>query len=343
LNPIRRVFLYPFSWIYFLVIRFRHWLFDAGFFSSYHSKLRTICIGNLSFGGTGKTPHVEFVAKFFTQQGSKVAIVSRGYGRKTKGLREVFIDSSSTDVGDEPLQMKINLGDNAINLVCEKRADALRRLETMGSADVVLLDDALQHRGIACGLNILLTEYHHLFTDDFLFPAGSLRDIKSRAGKADVIIVTKCPDLIDRELVKTKLKKYSKAQVYFSHIKYSTEVKSVFTKEALSLESLANADVSVFSGIANEASFVNHIESICRVVSKHKFADHHQYSHEEIEKLFATTNHPIITTQKDAVRLLDFFSIKQIQSMPLYYLPIEISFDEKEKLLLTKLLNNYAR
>jgi len=344
LNQFRKLILYPFTFFYAIALHVRHFLFNVGFFKSYQSTLKTICVGNLTFGGTGKTPHVEFLAKFFSSQNKKVAIVSRGYGRKTSGLKEVLISSEASEVGDEPLQMKLNVANTTINLVSEDRTTALKFLEAQSNvADLVLLDDAMQHRKIRCGLTILLTNYQHLFCNDVLFPSGNLRDLKSRAKSAQLIIVTKCPESINKELVIQKMKKYSDADVFFSHIKYAEQVKAIFTNSTIALDTLKNKEVTIFSGIADDASFTDYLSMICSVTNRYTFKDHHTYTSDELLNLFSSIQHPIITTQKDAVKLMGMAKIPQIQSLPIYFLPIEISFDEKEKLSLTKLLNNYVR
>jgi tetraacyldisaccharide 4'-kinase len=344
LNQFRKLILYPFTFLYAIALHARHFLFNIGFFKSYQSNLKTICVGNLTFGGTGKTPHVEFLARLFSSQNKKVAIVSRGYGRKTSGLREVLISSEATEVGDEPLQMKLNVASTAINLVSEDRTTALKFLEAQSNvADLVILDDAMQHRKISCGLTILLTEYYQLFTSDMLFPSGKLRDLKSRAKSAQLIIVTKCPKVINKELVIQKMKKYSNADVFFSHIKYADEVKALFKNSTIALDTLNKKEVTIFAGIADDKAFADYLSNICTVTNRYTFKDHHSYTTDELLHLFSSIQHPIITTQKDAVKLMGMAKIPQIQSLPIYFLPIEISFDEKEKLSLTKLLYNYAR
>jgi tetraacyldisaccharide 4'-kinase len=346
-KKLKSILLWPFSLLYSLVIHARHFLYDNKILPTYQSSLPCITIGNLSFGGTGKTPHVEYLANYFATRNKRIAVISRGYGRKTKGLLEVTENSTALEVGDEPLQIKLNMQQEAtLNVVCEKRADALRYIEKNSfQPDVVLLDDAMQHRAVQSNLSILLTEYDKPFFLDHLFPAGSLRDIASRAKVAQVIIVTKCPPHVDRDYFTSRLQAYSpEALVLFSSIHYPSNLRSVFGSESMPIHTLKDREVVVFSGIADDTKFLQHIRENAIVKEVFRFSDHHIYHEKELLKIReAAPSALFVTTQKDAIRLQSFAHHPIVSNMPIYFLPIEISFDEKEKLLLSKLLDHYVR
>ena len=187
-----RFLLFPFAILYGLVVRLRHFLYDRGWLQSKQYPFPTLCVGNLAVGGTGKTPMVEYLVRLLGEE--QVAILSRGYRRKTKGF--VLADTSATalTLGDEPFQYHRKFS-KATVAVCENRQEGIEQLLKRPNFQVILLDDAFQHRKVQAGLNLLLTSYSQLYTNDFLLPVGSLRDIRSRAGKAQIILVTKCPNL----------------------------------------------------------------------------------------------------------------------------------------------------
>jgi len=192
-----RMLLLPFSWLYGMVVMLRNFLFDAGLLKSRTVNLPVICIGNLNTGGTGKTPHTEYLLSALSNY--KTAVVSRGYGRNTSGIAEVLVDSQANDTGDEPLQIKRNFPTVPF-IVSEKRNDGIDYLlKHHPNTEVILLDDAFQHRSVKAGMNLLLTQYNDLFTNDCLLPAGNLREPALSASRADVIIVTKCPSTITAE------------------------------------------------------------------------------------------------------------------------------------------------
>lgn len=327
----------PISLFYHIVLKVRHKLYDWHFLSLTRFEKPVICVGNLNLGGTGKTPTVEYLVRLLKSQ-YRVATLSRGYGRKTKGFR--FADSQSTyeTIGDEPLQYFRKFPDIQV-AVDEDRVSGTRKLLSHpNSADVVLLDDAFQHRHIKAGLNILLTEYQHLYCDDFLFPAGTLRDIRSAARCAHIIVVSKSPrDLsqAEKQSIVSRLKPVEGQKVFFSSIEYAPLSPLNEKAETLSPEE-ADA-VLAFSGIAHPTSFVKELKKCYKTVDFLTFADHHAYTESDIAELMKRFENLwgekkiIVTTEKDAARLANSPYLCQLESAPLYALPVEVRFHEEEK------------
>ncbi|WP_194851044.1 tetraacyldisaccharide 4'-kinase [Nonlabens antarcticus] len=312
-----RILLYPFSILYDGITGLRNYGFDRGWLTSTKFDIPIIAVGNLSTGGTGKTPMIEFLIRQNT--GKKIAVLSRGYGRKTKGYREVTIESKAIQVGDEPLQFKSKFKDEIIVAVCEKRVQGIQRLIQDHNPEVILLDDAYQHRYVQASHYILLTSYDQPFYKDLVLPAGNLRESVSGAVRAHSIIVTKCPaELSDKEMaeIRSQLKPREHQQVYFSTISYSANV--IGLTKAISLESLKDQNITVVTGIAKPSYFVDFLKKYMTV--KHlQFPDHYNYKQKDIQ-LFKDQNNIVITTEKDYVRLREF------NISNLYYIPIEARF-----------------
>lgn len=325
-----RKFLFPFSLLYALITGIRNKLFDWNIVKNHRFPIPVIVVGNLSTGGTGKSPMIEYLIRLLENQ-YKIGVVSRGYKRKTKGFLEVIPDNTAAEVGDEPLQIKRKFP-NVIVAVSEKRAVGIEKI--FNRVDLVLLDDAFQHRNVKPGFSILLTSYGKLYTDDFILPMGNLRESKKGAGRADVIVVTKCPadlsgpemDVIERRL---KLKKHQ--ELFFSRISYSTEIKS--EKDFKPLNFLNDKPFLLVTGIANPKPLVQYLKDKKLEFTHRSFADHHHFSSAEIGELDA--HKIILTTEKDFMRLQPF-----IKKSELYYLPIEVSFLKGADEFASKLLEN---
>ena len=309
--------------------------------------LPVICVGNLNLGGTGKTPTVEYLIQLLKND-FRVATLSRGYGRKTNGF--LCADSQSTyeSIGDEPLQYYLKFPD-IIVAVDEERVEGVEKLLESGNApDVILLDDAFQHRKIEAGLNILLTEYQHLYCDDFLFPAGTLRDIRSAAKRADIIVVTKSPKELKedkKQQIVKKLKPKEHQKVFFSSLEYAPLRPMNEDAQQVSTE---NADaVMAFCGIANHKPFVEKLKTRYKTVDYLYFADHHVYTENDAKAIlnrFDNLNGEkkiIVTTEKDAARLTNSPYLCQFECAPLYDLPVSVRFHEEEKF--NKAILNYVR
>lgn len=294
-------------------------------------------MGNLNLGGTGKSPHTEYLARLLKKEFS-VAILSRGYGRKTKGFKRVDATSTYADVGDEPLQYFKKFPDIRIG-VDEDRVEGVEKiLSGLGINKVILLDDAFQHRHIRPGFNILLTEYEHLYTKDFLFPAGTLRDIKSAAKRADFIVVSKSPKDLDESKKKeiiAQLKPQPEQTVFFSYLEYN----DLQPLNAMAENFDANdADTALlFCGIAHPKPLINRLKQQYKHLEVMTFADHHAYTENDVKSIMNRfvqrngTKKIIVTTEKDAARLTNSPYFCQFETAPVYDLPVSVRFHEEEK------------
>lgn len=324
----RNIFLVPFSWLYKASAFVFHKLYDWKLINSYQPGVATICVGNLSVGGTGKSPMVEYLLRLL-QEKTTVAVISRGYRRKTKGF--VIADEATTaaDIGDEPMQFHQKFPAVTI-AVGEERAKAIEALvKQKPRTGVIILDDAFQHRAVTPGFNILLTEYNNLFTKDGYLPAGSLRDLKSNYQRADLIVVTKCdPDLqyVRKEQVINEISPFPHQQVFFTAIAYGTPY-HVFSGNTVDWQDISAA--VLVTGIANPQPLLDYLQLRSLALNHMAYADHHHFSATDVEKILTAynainqTNKIILTTEKDAVRLASF---KELQHLPVVALPVQHQF-----------------
>ena len=316
-----RFLLLPFAILYGLGVRLRHFLYDRGWLSSKRYPFPILCVGNLAVGGTGKTPMVEYLVRLLGQE--QVAILSRGYRRKTRGF--VLADDSATamTLGDEPYQYHRKFP-RATVAVCESRQEGIERLLENPHFKYIILDDAFQHRKVQAETNLLLTSYDKLYTQDFLLPVGSLRDIRSRARKAQIIIVTKCPELTqaEQEKIIQQLKPLPSQKVYFTSIAYSDRVYS--HEDSQALKDFIATPFTLVTGIANPTPLVDFLEKQGASFEHLAYSDHHHFSNRELE--FLRQKERILTTEKDYVRLEGALST-------LYYLPIETQFLNDQRLI----------
>ena len=336
-----RTLLLPFSWIYGSITALRNLLFDTEIFKVYKIPVKSICVGNLAVGGTGKTPHVDLIAKHFINQGKKVVILSRGYGRGTKGLLEVQTTSNASEVGDEPLFYKLKYKEEVKVVVAEKRKIGVKYImSNFPETDLILLDDAFQHRAVKAGLNIIITDYSNLYSNDFVLPAGNLREFSVGKKRADIVIVSKCPNELNDENKAGIIKqlKFKNDAVFFSKIEYDelitfTETKEISAKRAV-----------LVTGIANPIPLLNRLKETFQIEHV-KFSDHHVFKASEIEiiqqkiDIFAPEDGIVITTEKDFMRLKDFDQISNSKNN-WYYQSISTKIDELEKFNL--LIENYV-
>ena len=331
-----RFLLLPISLLYHIVLEIRHKLYDWHFLKSTRFEKPVICVGNLNLGGTGKTPHTEYLITLLRDH-YRVATLSRGYGRKTKGFKLADSQSTYEDLGDEPLQYFRKFSNIQV-AVDENRVRGVKHLLWEQGGEVILLDDAFQHRRIEAGLNILLTEYQHLYCDDFLFPAGTLRDVRSAAKRAQIIVVSKSPKDLkedDKQQIINKLKPNKEQKVFFSYLEYNDlqplneKAKTVSIEEADS--------VLAFCGIANPKPFVKELKTHYKTVDSLCFADHHAYTEEDISSILQRFENLggekkiIVTTEKDAARLTNSPYLCQFETVPLFDLPVSVHFHEEEK------------
>ena len=332
-----RILLLPISLFYHIILTIRHKLYDWHILKKTQFEKPVICVGNLSLGGTGKTPHTEYLINIL-RDSYRVAVLSRGYGRKTKGFKMADNQCTYEDLGDEPMQYFMKFPGIMV-AVDEDRVDGTRKLlYSPNNAEVVLLDDAFQHRPIRAGLSILLTEYQHLYCDDLLFPAGTLRDVRSAAKRAHIIVVSKSPkDLTEAEkqrIIK-KLKPYTLQKVFFSYLEYN-DLQPLNEKAKQTPDENADA-VLAFCGIANPKPFVEELKKRYKTVDFLPFPDHHAYTENDVKAIrkrfenLGSEKKIIVTTEKDAARLTKSPYLCQFEDVPLYDLPVMVRFHEEEK------------
>ncbi|MBE0650301.1 MAG: tetraacyldisaccharide 4'-kinase [Bacteroidales bacterium] len=329
-----RLVLLPVSFIFGLGIRIRHFLFNIGILSSKSYEMPIISVGNLSLGGSGKTPHTEYLVRLLLKEKKKIAILSRGYGRKTKGYFKATPESDSTQIGDEPTQFQKKFGKHITLAVDGSRREGIETLmKEDKDMDVILLDDAMQHRFVKPGFSILLTDYRKLYSDDYLFPAGGLRDVKSAARRADVIIVSKTERMLSpivRKDIHKKLNVADHQKLYFSYLHYDKLV-SLHDFERRNNEKKYSIIV-LFSGVANSYPLKDYLRYRCRELISLDFPDHHYYTRKDVELIARTyedqftRNKAIITTEKDAMRLINSPYLRILEDLPVYFLPIEVKF-----------------
>lgn len=326
---ILRVLLFPFALLYGLVVKMRNYLYDKGIIKSSSFNFPIIAVGNLSVGGTGKSPMVEYLIRLLLP-GYNVATLSRGYKRKTRGYVLANGKTTAIDIGDEPMQFRNKFPGVTVS-VCEERAIAIPQiLYDKPATDVIILDDALQHRQVQAGLNILLTDYNSPFYKDFFLPTGDLRDAKSSYKRAGIVVITKCPDELsgeEKETVLKKIRPLPEQQVFFTSIKYG-ELYQLISKEKISLND--QTDVLLVCGIANPQPLKKFIKERAHSLSVLHYRDHYIFTIDDlrhIKKQFdkiESTKKIILITEKDAVRLIKFQA--ELTDMPVYVLPIEPSF-----------------
>ncbi|WP_308427720.1 tetraacyldisaccharide 4'-kinase [Algibacter mikhailovii] len=315
-----RYILFPVVPIYFLVTWLRNKLYDLGIKSSKSYDFPVICVGNLSVGGTGKTPMIEYLIDLLNEE-FKLATLSRGYKRKTKGFQLANKDSTADSIGDEPFQFYSKFKDLTMVAVDSNRQHGITRLRA-SKPEVILLDDALQHRKVKAGFNILLTTYKKPYYKDIVLPTGDLREPRSGANRANIIMVTKCPNrLMDDEKndILKRIKPKSYQSVFFSSIVYSDKLFSA--NDSLLLNELE--DFVLVTGIANAEPLVAFLKAENLTFEHFNFKDHHDFTQDDIH-VFANKAR-ILTTEKDFMRLKKFDSIAH----KLYYIPISIAIDNE--------------
>ncbi len=345
-----KVLLIPFACLYGCIIRIRHWLFNAGILRSKSFPIPVIGVGNLSLGGTGKTPFVEYLIRMLSDE-NKIAVLSRGYGRNTKGFLTANQYSGHKDIGDEPMQYHHKFKNNLKVAVCENRRKGIKNLmQDKESLDVILLDDSFQHRFVKPGLSILLTDFHKLYMDDYLIPAGTLRDVVSAAKRADIIIVTKTYKVlspITRRRIISILKPHDKQSLYFSYLEYSDLV-SFPGFDKIKLPKQINT-IILFSGIANSYPLQEYLRDMCIDLIVIDFPDHHTYRRKDLQLISQkfddvfSQNKIIITTEKDAMRLIKSEYIRELDKLPLFYIPIEIKLHGHDDSNFSNQIKKYVR
>jgi tetraacyldisaccharide 4'-kinase len=340
-----RYLLLPFSLLYALIIMVRNKLFDLGFLKSSSFDLPVICIGNLAVGGSGKTPVTEYLVDLL--KGKRVAILSRGYGRDTKGFFLANASSTANSIGDEPLQYYHKFS-NITVAVCEDRTKGINLLKS--DHDVILLDDAYQHRKVRAGLNILLFEYSKFSSPQFLLPAGNLREPFNGFNRSDLILVTKCPLLSnehERDHIRDKFGSAPEIPVLFSYLNYQ-QLRPAYSTQTLVPVLSNQIRIHLLTGIANPTPLLDYLHQQSPDIIHHEFPDHHSFSLRNIANLIndfsndLAINKIIVTTEKDAMRLLDASIKELLLDLPIFYLPIQIVIDESGRQIFDQKILNYV-
>lgn len=349
------ILLYPVSLIYSVITGVRNLLFDKGFFSQQKFNLPVICVGNITVGGTGKTPHTEYLVNLLSKQ-FHVATLSRGYLRKSKGFRIVSPSDNIINTGDEPLQICRKFP-GAVVAVDRDRVNGVKSiLKERPGTEVIILDDGFQHRRIIPGLTILLTDFGRLMMNDHLLPYGQLRESVSNMSRADIILVTKSPeDLLPvrRRIIVKEINKAPWQNLYFTSLEYKDPL-PVFNNTGMKKFQLPEHENSeqgivLLTGIANPLPLKEHLAAYFREIVHISFPDHHKFSEKDlagISEAFDNLRSPekfIITTEKDAVRLREFTNIAEQIRSSTWYIPVGVKFLNDDKAEFDNLIFEYVR
>ncbi|MEC5395044.1 tetraacyldisaccharide 4'-kinase [Bergeyella sp. RCAD1439] len=338
----KRWYLYPFALLYGLGSGVRNLMYSIGLFRSTGFRTPVINVGNLSVGGSGKSPMVMHLAELLSKN-YRTGVLSRGYGRQTKGYGITNYESSYKTVGDEAMQLFERFKNRFVIGVAEKRVPGAKKMIADMDLEVLILDDAMQHRAIKAGLNILMTDYNDPYFKDHLLPAGNLRESRSGAKRAQIIMVSKCPDDLTEEKKQyfiSRIKPLHYQKVFFSSISYDEHVYSKDKK--LPDNNLAYYDILLITGIANPAPLLNHLSKFSQRVKHLKFRDHHNFTEQDLKNIMQEYKKLgeyklILTTEKDYVRLKAFDYMKE----KVYYWPINITIDKQEEF--NQIITDYVK
>ena len=340
-----RILLYPLALLYGAIVWLRNRLYDFGFFSSISFSVPVIVVGNLSVGGTGKTPHVEYLIRLLRAPYS-VATMSRGYKRHTQGFLLADAHSNALRIGDEPMQYHLRFPEIAVSVAEERMTGIPLLLQKRPDVQVVLLDDAFQHRSVKPGLSILITDFSKPFYKDFILPYGTLRESRKAAGRASVIVVSKCPPDLTIEAAGAMRKAIAPRldqEVFFSTIRYG-EAYDFFTQEPVSL---VGKNLLLVAGIAKPAPLQAYLETQGTAVHLLTYPDHHYFGSRDLEEIGATldgwnvSGKQIVTTEKDAARLHLHHDRLRAEGWAIAVLPIQVAFLFGEAHAFGKKVGNY--
>jgi len=349
LKPIR-VLLFPLSLIYASVIKIRNWLFDRRILPSASFNLPVICVGNLAVGGTGKSPLVEWMVAELKDLFA-LAVLSRGYKRKTRGYALADETTTALDIGDEPMQFHSKFPDVAVAVGEERIVAIPQLLHDRPDTRAIILDDAFQHRSVRAGLNILLTDYSNLFTRDWWLPSGDLRDAPSSSRRADIIVVTKCREDLtvdERREIAAEIRPLPHQRIFYTAIRYGHPYHITRRMPEVIDD---RVEVLLVTGIANPAPLKRWLNDRSGAYYELAYSDHHIYSIDDLKAIIrrfagiAAANKLILTTEKDAVRLIKFR--EELDGLPFYVLPVtpRFLFDEEAgfKDLITKFITEFPK
>ncbi|NOQ73092.1 MAG: tetraacyldisaccharide 4'-kinase [Crocinitomix sp.] len=333
---ILRFILFPFAIIYGGITALRNGFYRFGIFKSSKFNLPIINIGNLSTGGTGKTPHTEYLIRLLKEK-HQLFTLSRGFGRKERGFIIADENSTATQIGDEPLQYSKKFGTEiGVAVEANRVMGVMEICRSHPETDLILLDDAFQHRAIHAGLSILITDYSNPFYKDFMLPVGNLRELRRGKNRADLIVVSKCPnfDEIEKEKIIARIHPNKNQTVFFSKIKYG----GIFALSgAAEMDQIIDQKIILVTGIAKANPLLNHLKESNSILHHFNFNDHYNFKQADITEIhnlfdkFAGENPVIVTTEKDAMRLLTKAFASSTQKYPWFYQSIEIEMDNASR------------
>jgi tetraacyldisaccharide 4'-kinase len=350
-----RILLYPLALIYGVITGIKNFLYDVAVLPSVEFRQPVICVGNITVGGTGKTPHTEYLAGLL-KENFRVAVLSRGYKRKSRGFRIVTPASTVAESGDEPLQISRKYPD-IIVAVDRNRVNGVRRImETKPDTEVIILDDAFQHRRITPGFSILLSDFNRPIISDHMLPYGNLRESISNIRRADIILVTKSPfniSPIQRRLIVKEINKAPYQNLYFTAIKYNTPVPLFDTNEVSTsipdLKNLNGTGIVLITGIANPGPLKEYLQETAEELIHIPFPDHYVYREKDLDAFYSAYDRLkpslkyVLTTEKDSVRLKEFINIAEPVRSALYHIPVGIDFLNDDSAEFDKLIIDYVR
>ena len=344
-----RLLLFPISLIYGLVVMLRNMAYDCNVFKTHRFKVPVILVGNLAVGGTGKSPMIAYLVGKL-KPSFNIAVLSRGYGRSTKGFICATTDATSEQIGDEPLQLKSKFPDLTV-AVCENRVQGISRL--IDKHSLILMDDGYQHRAVTPGLSILLFDYTSLFKSQWLLPTGNLREPLSGRKRADIIIVTKTPENItqaQRQQSIARIKPYPHQQLFFSYLEYgSLQALNAQGMPARALDSInQSTHIILLTGIANAVPLLKKLNEYSTHIHHHQYPDHYAYQEDDITKLvnvyhgLPVNDRIVITTEKDMQRLKNTELKKHLNNLSIYYIPVQMVMHQPDQQIFDGMIEKFA-
>ena len=353
--PLLKFLLLPVSWLYGCMMSIRNFFYDKKIFRSQSFPFPIINVGNLTMGGTGKTPHIEYLVRLL-KDNFRVATLSRGYGRKTHGFQLVSNPSNTSMVGDEPMQYHTKFPDITVS-VGEDRIAAIENLMRLSpKPEVILMDDAFQHRAVKPGLNILLLEHDSLMKRNYMLPSGTMREWKKGMRRADIIIVSKCPEIlvpIERKRLAEHIELFPRQKLYFSFFKYD-DIARLYNKQGNMLIGTnyyfeKRFTILLVTGIANPSGIAEYLKRKTDKLETIFFRDHHEFTPADLRTItetfnnIANANKIIVTTEKDAMRLRNPDLEEATRALPIFYLPVKVAFHQNDKEQFDSTVLTYAR
>ena len=351
----RNILLYPLSLLYGLITGFRNFMYNTDILPSSEFHLPVICVGNLTVGGTGKTPHTEYLIRLL-ENDFKVSTLSRGYRRKTRDFRIASATTRVSQIGDEPMQIFQKFPDVTVAVDRSRVKGVNRILKEKPETEVIILDDAFQHRSITPGFSILLSDFERLMVRDHMLPYGNLRESIGNMRRADIILITKCPEnitAIQRRLIVKEVNKAPYQNLYFTSLTYADPI-PVFknndsSENHIDISQLTGCGIVLITGIANPLALKEHLLNSTNEITHLSFSDHYNFKEEDINKIYSayrdlkSPTKYLITTEKDAVRLREFTNIAEPIRSAFFYIPVGIHFLNDDGDEFDNMIVNYVR